>query len=598
MSTNPCPKCNTANRTSASFCANCGEPLLKGVPDKLNTPPSPSSLAEGVILQGRYRIENELGRGGFGAVYKAWDANLNKACAVKENLSKSPEAQRQFAREATVLASLTHPNLPRVTDHFSIEEQGTYLVMDFVEGEDLGTLILRRGTVPVEQALQWINQIADALIYLHDRKPPVVHRDIKPSNIRITPEGQSVLVDFGLVKLYDPHMHTTVGARAVTPGFAPPEQYGRGKTDARTDVYALGATLYTLLTGQEPLESVTRMAGESIQPVELLNPQVRSNTNRAIEKAMELEPGQRYQSVAEFKTALVSSSARAAHEPVQIHQPRVQPVAQAPVRPRVAAPPKRKSRRNIVIIGLVGMVFLCMAGIGIISIMSVVESNETSQLETSLAEDTLTAISQRRTSTAEVVNATQTANAWVFATETAYVTRTAQAYEAVLGGAKQWTLEMSDSFSDNPHEWATGNRTGDYADMTWAIGDGTYLWEALAFKAFIWWAYPKMSDVNDFYAAVDIYQLYGPDDSEQGIMFRYSDEGSYYLIEINPAQEYAVKYYDSSEWETIQSWGSTHLLKSGQPNRIAVVAQGSQLLFFINDQFALELFDLVGKSGY
>jgi serine/threonine protein kinase len=265
-------------------------------------------LQTGQMLVNRYRIVRLLGQGGFGAVYRAWDSNLTKACAVKENLDTSPEAHRQFSREATVLANLSHPNMPRVTDHFSIPGQGQYLVMDFVEGEDLATLVQRLGPVPVQQALEWIPQVADALIYLHSRQPPVLHRDIKPANIRINTEGKAMLVDFGLVKLYDPHLKTTIGARAVTPGYAPPEQYGQGKTDVRTDVYALGATLYNILTAQEPLESVQRMVGRPMPTAEQANSQVPMYLSQTIEHAMALEPEHRFQSAAEFKAALVSPS--------------------------------------------------------------------------------------------------------------------------------------------------------------------------------------------------------------------------------------------------------------------------------------------------
>src|SRR5512136_664295 len=167
-------------------------------------------LIIGQVLNNRYRIVKLLGQGGFGAVYRAWDVNLNRPCAVKENLEISPEAQRQFTREATVLANLSHPNLPRVTDHFSLPGQGQYLVMDFVDGEDLASMLQRQGSIPVDQALGWATQVADALAYLHQRQPPVVHRDIKPANIRLTPDGRAMLVDFGLVKIYNAQMRTTL----------------------------------------------------------------------------------------------------------------------------------------------------------------------------------------------------------------------------------------------------------------------------------------------------------------------------------------------------------------------------------------------------
>jgi peptide/nickel transport system substrate-binding protein len=329
-----CSKCNAINRETARFCAECGAPLIRGVTGAAessspkpaaspkaglaegdSTSPGPSGSASptpvesstngtGRVLQGRYRIERELGRGGFGAVYSAWDINVDRHCAVKENLEMAAEGRRQFSREATILANLSHPNLPRVTDHFLISGQGQYLVMDFVEGEDLGSLVSRQEEIPVEQALSWIIQVADALVYIHSQQPPVLHRDIKPANIRLTPAGQAMLVDFGLVKVFDPSLKTTLGARAVTPGYAPPEQYGQGRTDHRTDLYALGATLYTLLTGQEPPESVQRVAGGQMVPVQVANPGVSTKLGGVVERAMALEPSRRYQSASEFKVAL------------------------------------------------------------------------------------------------------------------------------------------------------------------------------------------------------------------------------------------------------------------------------------------------------
>jgi eukaryotic-like serine/threonine-protein kinase len=262
------------------------------------------TMQTGQVIAERYRIVKQLGQGGFGAVYRAWDLNLKRPCAVKENLDTSPEAQRQFEREATILANLSHPNLPRVTDHFIIEDKGQYLVMDFVDGEDLGSRIQRLGHLPLNQSIEWISQVADALSYLHTRQPPVVHRDIKPANIRITPEEKVILVDFGLVKIFDPKLQTTMGARAVTPGYAPPEQYGKGQTDTRTDIYALGATLYKILTGQDPLESVQRIAGSRMLPAHQINPNIPYHISSVIERAMSLDPEQRYQDSQQFKTDL------------------------------------------------------------------------------------------------------------------------------------------------------------------------------------------------------------------------------------------------------------------------------------------------------
>jgi serine/threonine protein kinase len=218
-------------------------------------------LISGQILNTRYRIVKLLGQGGFGAVYRAWDLNLNRPCAIKENLETAPEAQQQFQREAQMLSNLHHPNLPRVIDYYFISGQGQYLVMDFVEGEDLQSILDNAGSTLTEsQVLPWIRQVCDALSYLHHQNPPIIHRDVKPRNIIITPAGQAMLVDFGIAKRYDPQSKTTMGARAVTPGYSPNEQYGHGTTDSISDIYALGATLYTLLTNQVPVESVQRTA--------------------------------------------------------------------------------------------------------------------------------------------------------------------------------------------------------------------------------------------------------------------------------------------------------------------------------------------------
>jgi serine/threonine protein kinase len=266
-------------------------------------------LSQGQVLNRRYRIVRLLGQGGFGAVYRAWDTALSHPCALKENLDTSSDAQRQFEREALMLAGTSHPNLPRVTDHFSIPAQGQYLVMDFVEGQDLLTILEQEGG-PLAEAgvLAWIGQICDALTYLHSQNPPIIHRDIKPANIRITPEGRAMLVDFGIAKVYDPHLKTTVGARAVTPGYSPPEQYGQGSTDARTDIYALGATLYHLLTGQKSTESIQRTLGAPLTRPAALNPGLSAGVERAVLRAMELMPEQRFQSAAQFKRALTSPS--------------------------------------------------------------------------------------------------------------------------------------------------------------------------------------------------------------------------------------------------------------------------------------------------
>jgi len=264
------------------------------------------TLKPGSTLNNRYRILSILGQGGMGAVYKAQDDNLDIPVAVKENLFLSDEYARQFRREANILASLRHPNLPHVTDYFTIDGQGQYLVMNYIEGEDLRKRIERLGCIPEKEAIIIGASICDALTYLHQRIPSVVHRDVKPGNIKITHEGDAVLVDFGLVKIMEGSQNTTTGARAMTPGYSPPEQYGTARTDARSDIYSLGATLYAAITGVIPEDSLSRATGKiELTDIRALQPKINRKLAAVIEKSLAIEQEDRYQTANEYKEALL-----------------------------------------------------------------------------------------------------------------------------------------------------------------------------------------------------------------------------------------------------------------------------------------------------
>ncbi len=269
------------------------------------------TLEQGTLLNGRYRIVDILGQGGMGSVYRALDENLGVEVAVKENLFTTDEYSRQFRLEAVILASLRHQNLPRVTDHFVMEEYGQYLVMDYIEGEDLRQRMERLNTIPEEDAILVGAAVCDALSYLHTRRPPVLHRDIKPGNIKITPDGRVYLVDFGLAKLIQGSQTTTTGARAMTPGYSPPEQYGTARTDPRSDIYSLGATLYASLTGNIPEDGLARvMENVQLTPIRKHNPKISRRLSAVIEKAMEAYPDDRYQTAEEFRRGLLNSSSK------------------------------------------------------------------------------------------------------------------------------------------------------------------------------------------------------------------------------------------------------------------------------------------------
>lgn len=268
-------------------------------------------LERETLVHKRYRIHENLGQGGMGSVYRAVDENLGMEVAVKENLFTTDEYARQFRLEAVILANLRHPNLPRVSDHFVIAGEGQYLIMDFVDGEDLRERMERVGVLPEDEVIQIGAAICDALAYLHTRKPGILHRDIKPGNVKISPDGHIFLVDFGLAKVIQGNQVTTTGARAMTPGYSPPEQYGTARTDARTDIYSLGATLYAALTGVIPEDGLARaMDNAQLTRLRKRNPDIPRRLAAVIEKAMEVDPSDRYQTAAAFKVALLNTKSK------------------------------------------------------------------------------------------------------------------------------------------------------------------------------------------------------------------------------------------------------------------------------------------------
>ncbi len=266
------------------------------------------------ILKHRYRVVTLLAHGGMGSVYQAYDLVLDRRVAIKQ-LQLDPSAsehaleqtREQFQREARILASLDHPNLPRVIDHFT-EEGAEYLVMDYVAGRSLSEIVEgSHGGLNESQVLDWADQLLSALEYIH--RYSVIHRDVKPSNIRLTPDGQIFLVDFGLVKLYDPEQPrtATIMHGLGTPEYAPPEQYDArlGHTDPRSDIYALGATLYHLLTGQAPPTATQQMSDpESFRRPRTISPDVSPDVERVILRAMELQRSRRFASAADMRSAL------------------------------------------------------------------------------------------------------------------------------------------------------------------------------------------------------------------------------------------------------------------------------------------------------
>ena len=278
-------------------------------------------LAPETLLNDRYRIVGLVGQGGMGAVYEAVDERLRAPVALKQTLVTGEAMARAFEREAQLLAGLRHPALPRVIDHF-VAAEGQFLVMEFIGGQDLAAALRERGEpFPLPQVLAWADQLLDALDYLHGQSPPVIHRDIKPQNLKLAARGEVVLLDFGLAKgrAALPTRAATEGASlfGYTPQYAPLEQVQGAGTDARSDLYSLGATLYALVTGQPPADTLARATAvlngrpDPLRPAHELSPAVPADLGGALAMAMALSADERFGSAAAMRNALRQSAAGA-----------------------------------------------------------------------------------------------------------------------------------------------------------------------------------------------------------------------------------------------------------------------------------------------
>jgi len=269
-----------------------------------------SVLTSGDVLQGRYRIVHRLGSGGMGAVYEAVDERLDSTVALKETFSLDSRLRRQFEQEARLLAGLHHSALPRVSDYFT-EGDRAFLVMQYISGADLAEIIATQpGPFPRNQVIAWADQLLDALVYLHTRDRQIIHRDIKPHNLKVTANGQIALLDFGLAKAESADVSTATSIFGYTRRYSPLEQIQDQGTSPRSDIYALGATLYHLLTGVKPPDALARAGAvaksntDLLKPAHEVHPAVGPEIAVILSRAMALEPEGRFQSAGDFREAL------------------------------------------------------------------------------------------------------------------------------------------------------------------------------------------------------------------------------------------------------------------------------------------------------
>ncbi len=276
-------------------------------------------LTDGTLLQGRYRVVRKLASGGMGTVYEATDERLDAVVALKETAFDGEEMRRHFEREARLLARLSHPALPRVSDHFA-EGGGQFLVMQFVEGEDLETLRRQEGgAFSVARVLAWADELLDVLEYLHAQRPPVVHRDIKPQNLKLSARGRIILLDFSLAKGYVSRASTQEPALSIhgaTREYAPLEQLEGSGTDARSDLFSLAVTLYQLMTGVMPPAVMTRLSAlhnnqpDPLRPAYEVNPHVPPEVSAVLDSAMSVARDERPASASEMRLRLLKAGQR------------------------------------------------------------------------------------------------------------------------------------------------------------------------------------------------------------------------------------------------------------------------------------------------
>ena len=510
------------------------------------------SFETGEVIGDRYRVVRLLGQGGMGAVYRAWDTRLNRPVALKEMIPQPSldaamlaQLRGQFRQEAQILATLVHANLVRVTDYFSWTDN-EYLVMDFVEGESLADLIQREGAQPEEQVVAWARQLLDALAYCHGQG--VLHRDIKPQNIIVTPEGRAVLVDFGLVKLWDPQdpQTRTVMRGAGTPEYAPPEQYdvGPGHTDPRSDIYSLGATLYHALTGQIPPTATQRMATPDVfVPPRTVNAAVSPATEAAILKALQIAMEHRFQSATEMTQALGT-----APRGVFVTPPRIQSDAEEAT-PGTATEPPAKRRRGILLglggVGVALVAALCLALVaGGVIIGVLVLGSDT---DGDIAPDT----------TVEPLLATDTP---------------ASGPGVVL---------FEDDF-ENP---SSGWEIGDYDNGSVGYDAGTYVVASRGGSVTMWGMANRSFD--DLVVEVDTTQFSaGPaSDNDYGVICRAQDSGEGYHLLISGDGYYAISKAQDGEFDWLVDWTQSDAIRPGSAtNRIQVICDGTTLTLSVNGQ--------------
>ena len=532
-------------------------------------------LNAGETVGERYRVVKLLGQGGMGAVYQAWDTRLNHPVAIKEmrpqaglDPSVLGQLRGQFKQEAQILATLVHTNLVRVTDYFSWSGS-EYLVMDFVDGESLAARIGREGPQQEAHVAAWARQLLSAMAYCHGRG--VIHRDIKPHNIIIAPNGRAVMVDFGLVKLWDandPHTRTVMRGMG-TPEYAPPEQYdvGPGHTDPRSDVYGLGATLYHALSGQLPPTATQRMASpRSFVPLRRFNPAVSPGMEGIVQRAMEIPMDRRFQSADQMAQALGVALRTAPAKP------RPAPKRDGRTRPTSGMKPSEKGKGSM-LLGLGGAGLAALGGgcllLAVIAVLVVWALSDGGSA---------TPVTPTRGSTATPATSTRAPTATAL-----MATATPRPTETPESGTEpdSASILFQDDFSNSASGWETGSYdTGsvghtDGAYSVISLGDGNTMW-GVANRSF-----------DDAVIDVDTIQVSAPANNNNGYGVVCREQGGesangYFLL-ISGDGAYSIAKAVEGDFEWLVDWTFSDAIRKGnESNHVRAVCDGATLALFAN----------------
>ncbi len=535
-------------------------------------------LVNGTVLHQRYRVTRLLGLSGTGAVYRVWDVAGEYAATLKELIpqpgiapSMLSRLREQLRREAEALMLFDHPHLARVLDFF--EEGGNaYVVLTYVEGESLAERIARRGAMREAEVLSWAEPLLDALAYCHARN--VVHRDVKPHNVLFDAEGRVVLVGFGMTKLWDRRDPRTWAAVRVmgTPAYAAPEQWGlqRGGVDVRSDIYALGATLYHALTGKAPLTAWDRMADPyRFLPVDSPGGGISERTRAVIAQAMALPRERRFQSVEEMRRALLE-------KPI-------------PLPPRELRPASLMVRRRRIAWGwLLRTGMVTVAVLLLLTLVLVVGGRWRQQAHApGLFSPSPTAAPSRFPPGSQVTLSPR---------PTLSPTPAPTHGISLSPTPGRWPVMLVDAFDDNTNDWVVTAYQDDWGRVRREIADGVYRWEIEAFRSVSRWCMPEVTPVADFRLAVEAQRVSGPEDVAYGLVFRHT-AGSYYLFSVRENGYFRFSLWADFAWMPIVDWTETPLVRAGEVNRLEVVAKGTHFSLHINGQPVAEAEDDYLVSG-